>query len=395
MGRTLKSVQTNQSDARFRVPYTDFPAQFEAMRHDILAALERVLSSGDFILGEEVDNFERRFAELCGVKYAVGVASGTDALILALKSLGIGPGDEVITVPNSFVASAACIASMGARPVFVDVRQDMNMDPDLVEAAITSRTRAILPVHLTGKCADMGPLLEIAEHHGIYVVEDAAQAAGAQYKGRKAGSFGVLGCFSFHPLKNLNAIGDGGIITTNDNLLAERLRLLRNHGLYNRDEVVMWGLNSRLDSIHAAVLNFRLNKLTEITEERRRFAELYRTALSHLVECPSESADEYAVYHLYVIQCDRRDELKDFLETRGIDARVHYPIPLHLQKCSLGLGYKKGDFPVCERQSQRILSLPVHHCLSDAQVAYVCDSIGDFYPPPRSGESPARGGGDE
>jgi dTDP-4-amino-4,6-dideoxygalactose transaminase len=349
------------------------------MRHDILAALERVLSNGDFILGEEVDIFERRFAQLCGVKYAVGVASGTDALILALKSLGIGPGDEVITAPNSFVASAASIVSAGACPVFVDVRHDMNMDPNLVEAAITSRTRAILPVHLTGKCADMGPLLEIAEHRGLYVVEDAAQAAGAQHKGRKAGSFGILGCFSFHPLKNLNAIGDGGIITTNDDSLAERLRLLRNHGLHHRDEVVMWGVNSRLDSIQAAVLNCRLDKLKEITEKKRRFAEMYRTALCHLVECPSESADEYAVYHLYVIQCDHRDKLKDFLENRGIDSRVHYPIPIHLQECSSGLGYKQGDFPVCERQSKRILSLPVHHCLADAQVDYVCESIADFY----------------
>jgi dTDP-4-amino-4,6-dideoxygalactose transaminase len=225
----------------------------------------------------------------------------------------------------------------------------------------------------------MGSLLEIAERHGLYVVEDAAQAAGARYRGRSAGSFGTLGCFSFHPLKNLNAVGDGGIITTGDESLAERLRLLRNHGLRHRDEVVMWGHNSRLDSIHAAVLNCRLNKLTEVTQKRRHFAEMYRTALSHLVECPFESADEYAVYHLYVIQCDHRDQLKDFLEGRGIDSRVHYPIPIHLQECSSGLGYREGDFPVCERQSKKILSLPVHHCLTDAQVDYVCGSIADFY----------------
>lgn len=362
-----------------RVPYVDFPGQFEMQRKEVLEAIERVLSRGDYVLGEEVQTFERRFAELCGVRNAVGVANGTDALMLALRALGIGPGDEVITAPNSFVATAACVALLGARPVFVDVRSDMNMDPDLIEQAVTPRTRTILPVHLTGKCADMGPILEIAKRHRLYVIEDAAQAVAAGYRNQKAGSFGILGCFSLHPLKNLNAVGDAGVITTNDEGLTEKIRMLRNHGLRNRDEVSFWGFNSRLDTIQAAVLNCHLDRLEEITEKKRHVAARYRSLLADWVDCPSESLDERHVYHLFVIQCDQRDQLQNFLEVRGIDAKIHYPIPIHLQECSLGLGYKRGDFPICETQARRILSLPVHHGLTDAQVEYVCESIVDYY----------------
>lgn len=342
-------------------------------------AVEQALCRGDYVFGQEVGVFERRFAQLCGVRHALGVANGTDTLMLALRALGIGPGDEVITAPNSFVATAACIALVGARPVFVDVREDMNMDPGLIELTITSRTRALLPVHLAGKCADMRPILEIARCRGLYVIEDAAQAVGATYMGQKAGSFGVFGCFSLHPLKNLNAAGDAGVITTNDNALAEKIRLLRNHGLRNRDEVSFWGFNSRLDTIQAAILNCRLNRLEEIMEKRRRLAARYRARLADWVVCPSESAGESHVYHLFVIQCDRRDALQKFLWQRGIDAKIHYPIPIHLQDCSSALGYERGDFPVCESQAERILSLPVHQCLTDSQVDYVCDSIVDYY----------------
>lgn len=363
----------------FEVPYTDFPSQFHRHREETLGAVERVLASGNFILGEEVEAFEREFAAFCGTKAAVGVANGTDALLLALKALGVGPGDEVITVPNSFVASAAVVAQVGARPVFMDVRDDQNIDPGRIEAAITRRTRAILPVHLNGRCADMPALLEVAGRRGLPVIEDAAQAVGAALNGRKAGTFGLAGCFSLHPLKNLNAVGDAGIVTTDDEDLARRLRLLRNHGLETRDDVALWGFNSRLDALQAAVLRVRLRHLSEVTEARRRNAAAYRSALSSVVECPVDRPQEYNIYHLFVIQCDRRDELKAFLASRGVDTRIHYPKPIHLQKCCEGLGYRAGDFPVAERQAGRILSLPVHQFLTPAQVEKVCAEVGEFY----------------
>ena len=362
-----------------RVPYTDFPGQFEALGDEITGAVTRVLARGDYIMGEEVELFEREFAELSEVVYAIGVANGTDALILALKALGIGPGDEVITVANSFIASTSCIVHVGARPVFVDVRDDLNIDQDLVEAAITPRTRALLPVHLTGRCADMEPLLQIAERHGLHVIEDAAQAIGSRYRGRLAGSLGAVGCFSLHPLKSLNAMGDAGVITTNDSEVAERLRLIRNHGLKTRDEVVVWGLNSRLDTVQAAVLRCRLKYVDHVIDRRRRNATLYRETLPLNVERPSESPDFYDTYHLFVVQCDRRDELAAFLASVGVDTRVHYPVPIHLQPVSQSLGYRRGDLPVTERQAERILSLPVHHLLSEKQIEVVSDAIAAFY----------------
>ena len=362
-----------------RVPFTDFPGQYESLQQEITGAVNRVFARGDYILGEEVELFEREFADVCEVKYAIGVANGTDALILALRALGIGPGDEVITAPNSFVASAACIVNVGARPVFVDVRDDFNIDPGLVEAAVTPRTKAILPVHLTGRCTDMDPLLGIAERHGLHVIEDAAQAIGSRYKGRPAGSLGTIGCFSLHPLKNLNAMGDAGIITTNDAELAERLRLLRNHGLKNRDEVEVWGLNSRLDTIQAAIVRCRLKYIDSVIDRRRKNAALYRETLPSDVDSPSESPDFYDTYHLFMIQCDGRDELAAYLAEVGVDTRVHYPIPIHLQPVCRTLGYKPGDLPVTERQAQRILSLPVHQLLSEEQIVFVGDAIGTFY----------------
>lgn len=362
-----------------RVPYADFPAQFEAQREEILAAVERVFKKGQFILEREVEEFEREFAALCGVRYAVGLASGTDALILALKALGIGPGDEVITPPNSWISSTSSIVLAGARPVFADVLEDFTLDPRRVEAAITPRTKAILPVHLTGRAADMEALCAIAERHKLAVIEDAAQAAGARFKNRAAGSFGAVGCFSLHPLKNLSGIGDGGIAVTNDASLAQRLRLLRNHGLQTRDEVVLWGVNSRLDAIHAAVLRCRLRHLAEVTEVRRRHAQRYRAALSTVVTCPIDRPEDYAIYHLFMIQCDQRDALKQHLSERGIDTKIHYPIPIHLQPCSRSLGYHPGDFPAAEAQAARILSLPVHQHLFAEHVDYVSRMITEFY----------------
>lgn len=362
-----------------RVPYADFPAQFEAQREEILAAVERVFRKGQFILEREVEEFEREFAALCGVRYAIGLASGTDALILALKALGIGPGDEVITPPNSWISSTSSIVLAGARPVFADVLEDFTLDPRRVEAAITPRTKAILPVHLTGRAADMEALCAIAERHKLAVIEDAAQAVGARFKDRVVGSFGAVGCFSLHPLKNLSGIGDGGIAVTNDASLAQRLRLLRNHGLQTRDEVVLWGVNSRLDAIHAAVLRCRLPHLAEVTEARRRHAQRYRAALSTVVTCPIDRPEDYAIYHLFMIQCDQRDALKQHLSERGIDTKIHYPIPIHLQPCSRSLGYHPGDFPVAEAQAARILSLPVHQHLFAEHVDHVSRMILEFY----------------
>ncbi|HZV01577.1 MAG TPA: DegT/DnrJ/EryC1/StrS family aminotransferase [Planctomycetota bacterium] len=364
---------------RFEVPYVDFPAQFRGAARETLAALETVLARGEFILGEEVAAFEKEFAALCDAEHAIGVANGTDAIVLVLKALGVGPGDEVVTAPNSWISTAAAIVHTGARPVFADVGPDQNVAPAKVDAAIGPRTKALLPVHLAGRCADMRALLEIGRRRGVPVIEDAAQAVLAKRDGGRAGSMGLAACFSLHPLKNLNAAGDAGAITTNDAALAGKLRLLRNHGLVTRDEAAVWGFNSRLDALQAALLRFRMGQLEAITARRRRHAARYRERLASLVECPMESPGELAVYHLFVIQCDRRDELKAFLEARSIETKIHYPVPIHLQPAAAALGHERGDFPVAERQASRILSLPVHQFLEDAQVDRVCSAIEEFY----------------
>lgn len=364
-----------------RVPYVNVAGQHAAIRDELLEAIAKVLDRGQFILGDEVAVFERRFAELCGVPYAVGVNSGTDALILALRALGIGPGDEVITVPNSFVASTSCIALVGARPVFVDVRADATMDPERIERAITPRTKAILPVHLTGRAADMDPILHAAGLHGLHVVEDCAQAVMAEYRGRRVGSLGTIGCFSLHSLKTLNACGDGGVITTRDEALFERLKLLRNLGLKTRDECVVWSGNSRLDTLQAAILLVKLKYLEAWTERRRAHAAFYRARLAGVpgVETPSDRPHEKAVYHTFVIQADRRDALRAHLAERGIETAIHYPVPIHLQRAAQGLGYRSGDFPVAEAQAQRGLSLPVYPECPKEDLEYVARAIRAFY----------------
>jgi dTDP-4-amino-4,6-dideoxygalactose transaminase len=362
------------------IPYVNLAAQHAPIKDELLAAVSSVIDRGQFILGDEVAEFERRFAELCGVRYAVGVNSGTDALILALKALGIGPGDEVITVPNSFVASTSCIVLLGAHPVFVDVRADYNMDPALIEQAITSRTRAILPVHLTGRPADMDPILEIARNHRLQVIEDCAQAVSAEYRGKRVGSFGIVGCFSLHPLKTLNACGDGGMLTTDDADLAEQFGILRNIGLKTRDDCVVWSGNSRLDTIQAAMLLVKLNYLDEWTEQRRTNARFYQEKLASLpqVQVPMDKPYERAVYHAFIIQADNRDELRAHLAERGIGTAIHYPVPIHLHRAARNLGCGPGSFPVAERQAQRILSLPIYPELGDTRLKYVVDSIHSF-----------------
>lgn len=363
----------------FRVPYVNFPAQFAEEKDVIMNEIRRVFERGDFILGDRVGQFENAFAELCDVKHAVAVANGTDALILALKALGIGSDDEVITASNSWISSAASIALVGARPVFVDVANDQNIDPALIESAITPKTKALMPIHLTGRCARMMEIMAIAHRHNLAVIEDSAQAVCSTVGGRKAGSFGNINCFSLHPLKNLNAAGDAGIITTDDDKMAATLKMLRHHGMKNREEVSFWGFNSRLDTLQAAILLPRVKTLGDVIEKRRRNAKIYLSGLQGVVELPVEREDEFHTYHVFVIQCNRRNELQTHLAKNGIDTKIHYPIPIHLQEAAAYLGYKKGSLPNTERQASRILSLPIHQSLSPEQIQLVIESIKDFY----------------
>lgn len=364
-----------------KIPYVNLAVQHSGLKSELMESMEAVLEKGNFILGEEVLEFEKRFADLTGVPYAVGVNSGTDALILALRVLGIGQGDEVVTVPNSFVATAGSIRLVGARPIFVDVRDDYNMDPERLEQVITSRTKAILPVHLTGRPADMGPILAIGRRKGIPVVEDAAQAVRAEYRGRRVGSFGTIGCFSMHPLKTLNACGDAGIMTTHDKHIYEELKILRNLGLKDREQCLRWSGNSRLDALQAAVLLVKLRYVDAWTIRRRANAAFYQQGLRDIegLSVPKEQPFEWAVYHTFVIQCDRRDELKGFLATRGIETAVHYPVPIHLQEAARELRYRAGDFPITEQQAQRILSLPIYPELTEHDLEYIVSNVRQFY----------------
>jgi dTDP-4-amino-4,6-dideoxygalactose transaminase len=364
---------------RLQVPYNDFPQQFREERDQVLAAVEQVLGRGDFILGEAVRIFEGLFAGVCDVPHAVSVGSGTDALIIALRALGVGPGDEVITVSNTWVSTVSSIILVGATPVLVDVDVDMNLNPNLIENAVTDRTRAIIPVHLTGRPAKMDAIQEIADRRGLLIIEDAAQAVGAMYRGDKVGSLGNAGCFSLHPLKNLNGAGDGGAITCRDSSLADQFRLLRNHGLADRDHVTMWGYCSRLDTIQAAILCTRLERVASVESSRRKTAAFYNSELQGLVVTPTTDAFEHHVYHTYVIQTERRDQLQTFLGERGISSKVHYPIPIHLQPAAENLGCRKGDLPVTERLANQILTLPVNQHLSEDQVAHVAGSVREFF----------------
>lgn len=360
-----------------KVPYIDLSLQHKAIKHEIMQAIERVIDDGYFILGNEVEQFEKKFAELCETKHAIGVNSGTDALILSMRALGIGEGDEVITAPNSFVASASSIALVGATPVFVDVTDEMNLDPSKLEKVITAKTKAIMAVHLTGRPADMDPILDCAKRHQLYLIEDAAQAVCARYKDQSVGSFGETGCFSLHPLKTLNACGDAGIITTNDDALNEQLRLLRNIGLKSRENAVVWAGNSRLDTMQAAILSVKLQYLHSWTEKRRSNAALYIERLREIpqIVLPIEKSNEKMVYHTFVIQAERRDELQTYLQDYGIGTAIHYPKPIHHQSVI----HSQQSFPVCEVQAKKILSLPIHQDLEEDQIEYVASKIKTFY----------------
>jgi len=366
---------------RHNIPYVNIPAQADEQMADLLPIIERVVRRGSYVGNdEEVEKLEQRLAEYCDAKEVVALNSGTDALFLSMKVAGIGPGDEVITPPNSFVASTATIVQVGATPVFADVLPDQNVDPAAIERALTPRTRAIMPVHLTGRVCRMGAIMDIARKHKLIVIEDAAQAIGSAYQGRKAGSFGDFGCFSGHPLKNLNAIGDAGFIATNDQNAAARLRRLRNHGMADRATVEEWGVVSRLDVLQAAILNYRLDKLPGVIARRRENAALYQRLLKHpQIVVPPCKQDEFNTFHTFVVQVDRRDALQTHLREIGIKTAIHYPIPIHLQPAAAKLKYKKGDFPVTELQADRILTLPVNQYMSLADVETVAAAVMNFY----------------
>jgi len=347
----------------------------------IFQKIKQVVLKGDFTLGSSVDELEENFARITQTKYAIGVGSGTDAIFLSLKALGIKEGDEVITTPFTFFATIGAIVTAGAKPVFADVGEDYNIDPNQIEAKITNKTKAILPVHWSGKPCHMEDIVAIANRHQINVVEDACHAIKATYRGKPAGSFGQTGCFSFHPLKNLNVWGDGGIIVTNSDDLANKLKLMRNHGLKNRDECVMFSYNSRLDTLQAVVAQHLLEKINFITDSRINHANFYDQHLADVKGVTIALRENFIkqVYHLYCIQCDDRDNLQAFLIKNGIDAKVHYPIPMHLQPAASYLGYKPGDFPVCEKMANHTLSLPVHEFLSQKDLNLVVSKIKEFY----------------
>ncbi len=362
-----------------KVPYAALGLQAKAVKKELMSAFENVLLSGQYILGPEVAAFEKEFADYCGTKYAVGLANGTCALHLVLLSLGIKSGDEVITAPNSFIASASSIALTGAKVVFADIGEDLNIDPKNLETAVTKRTRVIMPVHLTGRAARMPEILNIAKKNDLFVLEDAAQSVGASLNGKKVGSFGNAACFSLHPLKNLHAFGDGGVMTTNDRMLYERMLKARNHGLKNRDECEFWSHNSRLDEIQAALLRVQLRRLDADTKERRRLAHRYNKFLKPFVIVPEEAEGEFHVYQTYMIQADRRDELKKYLNDQGVQAAIHYATPIHLQPAARSLGYATDDFPNTTKAASRILSLPLFPGMMEAEQDYVINSIKDFY----------------
>jgi dTDP-4-amino-4,6-dideoxygalactose transaminase len=366
-----------------KVPFVDLgrekPETFSAM----LEALERVVRGGNFILGPEVAAFEQEFARYCGRDSGIGVSSGTDAIFAALRALGVGDGDEVATAANTYIATFDAISMCGATPVPVDVEPDyFNIDPDRLAAAITPRTKAVVPVHLFGQAAEMDAVMRIARENNLPVVEDAAQAHGALYEGRKCGSFGVMACFSFYPAKNLGAFGDGGMVVTDDAALSRELRLLRNYGQQDKNVHEEIGFNLRLDEIQAAILRIKLRELDERNDLRRNAAELYRERLADIpqVRPPAErGADSTHIYHLFVIRCEERDRLREFLAENGIGTGIHYPTPPHLQPAYRGLGYSMGDFPVSEMLGDEILSLPMFPGLAAAEVDFVCDLIGSFY----------------
>ena len=364
----------------FTIPFGNLKRHYQVLKAEIDTAVHRVLDSGWYILGKELERFEREFAGYIGVPYAVGVGSGTEALHLALIASGVQPGDEVITVPNTAVPTISAISFANATPVFVDVDPaTFCIDVGQIEQKITGKTRAIVPVHLYGQACNMPEIISLAAKHGLAVVEDAAQAHGAVYQGKKVGSFGDFGCFSFYPSKNLGAFGDAGMVVTRDEKLAEDIKLLRNYGQEKRYYHKTKGFNSRLDEIQAAILLVKLKYMDAWNERRRQIADLYREHIRNpLVALPIEKQDAYHVYHLYVIRCEQRDRLRAFLQEHGIGTQIHYPIPCHLQEAYKDLGLGPGTCPVAEQCADQVLSLPNYPELTDEEIIYIAETINRF-----------------
>lgn len=368
------------------IEFLDLKAQFVAIRDEVMAAIAQVMESQHFILGKEVRLFEEEVAAMLGARHAVACASGSDALLLAMMALGIGPGDEVITTPFTFVATAGSIARLGAKPVFADIEADtFNIDPTQLESLITARTRAILPVHLFGQPAEHDAILDVAQAKGLPVVEDAAQAIGARYRDRYAGTLGAFGCFSFFPSKNCGGAGDGGMLTTEDPVLADRVRLLRVHGSQKKYHYELLGMNSRLDALQAAILRVKLRHLAKWTEGRQLRAARYQALFEEaglgdrIVLPPTPPSHRSHVYNQFVVRSTQRDALRDFLRGRGIPTEIYYPLPLHLQPAFAFLGYQRGAFPVAERVSDEVLAIPVYPELTEPQQGQVVHAIADFY----------------
>jgi dTDP-4-amino-4,6-dideoxygalactose transaminase len=367
------------------LPFLDLKAQFAGIREEVMQAITRVMDSQHFILGPEVQAFENETAQKVGAKYAIGCASGSDALVLALMALGVGAGDEVITVPFTFVATAGSIARVGATPKFVDIDPvTYNLEPTKLEAAITPKTKAIIPVHLFGLAADMDAINAVAAKHGIPVIEDAAQAIGARYQGRAAGSLATMCCFSFFPSKNLGGAGDGGMVTTNDDRLADRLKVLRVHGSRRKYEYELVGMNSRLDAIQAAILRVKAKYLDKWADGRRANADKYRALIAEAglggaVQAPVEPLGYHHVYNQFTVRVPKRDALRTHLQAAGIPTEIYYPYPLHTEPAFAPYGYAKGDFPVTEKAASEVLSLPVYPELTEQQLRGVVAAIAEFY----------------
>jgi len=364
-----------------RIWRNDLSKQSELLLDELLKETRDVLLSGRYLLGDRLARFESSFAEYCGLKHAVGVASGTEAIYLALISLGIKQGDEVITSPFTFIGTVSAILMTGATPIFADIdSESFNLNPDLVESKITPRTRVIMPVHLYGQIAEMSPLIKISTKHGLRIVEDAAQAHGSLYKGLKAGHFGDMACYSFYPSKNLGAYGDAGAVVTNDENLDQQLRLLRNYGQEKVYHTKINGINSRLDELQAAFLSAKLKYLDQWNEQRRKLANLYEKNLStKSIQIPVIGRDQVTNYHVYVIRAMRRDDLQTFLDREGIQTNVYYPVPLHLQKSNAFLGHQEGDFPEAERACREVLALPMYPEMDPKDVKTVSDTVNEFY----------------
>tara|TARA_A100001015_G_C15004464_1_gene720006 strand:+ start:283 stop:1392 length:1110 start_codon:yes stop_codon:yes gene_type:complete len=361
------------------IPYINLKLQWQKEKKELLPLVKKILAGGEYVIGNEVDRFEKNIAKVCKRKYAVAFNSGTDALLIGLILLGVKKGDEVITPPNSYIASTTSITHLGAKPIFADVLDDQNINPSEISKKITDKTKAIMPVHLTGRICEMNEIKKISKKYKIPIIEDAAQSIGSKYHGMPAGSFGEIACFSAHPLKNLNACGDAGFLVTNNFSFYKRAKKIRNHGLEDRNRINEFGFLSRMDVLQAAILNFRIKKLNSTNKKRRKNAEFYfKNINKDFYSLINEKKYQYNTYHTFVIQTHKREKLIKYLNMKKIGTAIHYPIPIHLQKASKYLKYKKGSFPVTEQQSKKILTLPIHQNLKKNELIRIVKKLNEF-----------------